>query len=42
MVAFAPIKTDDVAVNAELGAAFTTAVTLIDEVQPPALVTVQV
>jgi hypothetical protein len=41
-VALAPIKTVEVAVNAEVGAAFTTAVTLIVETHPVDPVTVQV
>ena len=42
MVAFAPIATDDVAVNADVGAVFTTAVTLMVDGQPDEGVTVQV
>ena len=42
MVALAPIDTEDVAVKAEVGAAFTTVVTLMVDGQPDEGVTVQV
>ena len=41
-VALAPTETEDVAVNADVGAALTTAVTFMVDVQPDEPVTIQV